>query len=554
MSDWLLVILLLLSMASVTILLLQLFRQSKSQKALQASLKSLQDHVGEALDHQRSEFSKGLEEVNRELKGWKEGLDGISETLASSQTGLETAISQLHGIATKNNSTLAAIAKDVQGLPRSVADLLERMASVETLQNESATTISKIGQSVQDANRAIQESSKGLTDAINAISITLHESQKDSETGITHQLGTLASHVEILRSQMAERLPKPNASAIESPINSLTFRDSLSVERFSDAMKDSALSNVSSVVANEFAEFGNVAVQSVSLVNGQAQMAFSLSKDGQTLVNHGLATWARHKDTGKILPFITDVNTGQVIEQAKHAKLGKAISTLSNVSALVISAAHIISGMDAVRRLDRIEKHTGFLVAAHRTDQLAELESVYCFAREILKRPLDESAKVELWQLRRELMRLRSAWRQELTMKLSNIDDPDSAPVLKRWFSRTKTADRRVAGAVSGGEMEIAYIEYSLRLELTLAMASGTVATFVKATLPVALADLQEVRELLQEKAKYISGKYPEFEVSPTLRLLSDILETYGDVARQWPDDPHDNSFLTRPTDEGHQS
>lgn len=77
-----------------------------------------------------------------------------------------------------------------------------------------------------------------------------------------------------------------------------------------------------------------------------------------------------------------------LIKECPNAKLTGPLSTSTRVAAnltmAVITVAHIISGADLAKKLNKLDSKVDFLVAAHRIDQLARIEGVYRQAKEIL--------------------------------------------------------------------------------------------------------------------------------------------------------------------------
>jgi hypothetical protein len=311
-----------------------------------------------------------------------------------------------------------------------------------------------------------------------------------------------------------------------SPITQMTFVQSLNHKNFVEAIQMSVYENLKSAVLNEFADIGNITVQSLEMADGKTKMVFELSQKGQVLIEKGEAVWSRNK-SGKILATIRNAKTGRIIEQAKEAP--KILSKMANLTTVVVSAAHVISGYDVVKRLKSIEKHIDFLVAARKIDQLARLESIYGFASEILSRSLDREGKYELWTMRRDVMELRSAWRRELIYNLNRIEDPANASWFKQFFTRS-TIDKDIADKVSGGEVELGLIEYSLKLDLALSESSGTLDTFLSKTLLAEIDSLKAVHELIAKKASYISDKYPESTPEDVVGSMERIIKAYAEL------------------------
>jgi hypothetical protein len=145
---------------------------------------------------------------------------------------------------------------------------------------------------------------------------------------------------------------------------------------------------------------------------------------------------------------------------------------------VIVSAAHIISGADIARRLKQVEVKIDLLIAYRHIDQMAKLERIYGAAKESLALPLGSQERWELWHLRNELRELRVSWRKQFEHHLNLIDDPQQAGLLHRMFTTRRTSDQKIQSKTTDGEIDIALIEYSIRLDHVLATVSGTLEKF----------------------------------------------------------------------------
>lgn len=309
----------------------------------------------------------------------------------------------------------------------------------------------------------------------------------------------------------------------------LTFQESLDLERFAEASATSATTSLTRLLADHTADGIVVAIQSVRLTQQGAEMIVSASAAGRQLLREGKAVIPFHRVTGARLPLLTDVQTGKIIEHLKEMPVSAVTSKLASISSMVVGAAHLVAGADLAKRLSRLESKLDFMLTARRIDQFATLERVYVSARELALREMDRDRRLEMWRLRGELRELRSAWRQEFRLKLERSEDPANASWFERLFSTDRSVDQRVCADICEGQAEVAFIEYSMRLEYVLAVGSGTFEEFQHSQKDE-LEQLDQLRKLLQEKAAYISGRYHDISVEPVVQALAAVVTAYREL------------------------
>lgn len=322
---------------------------------------------------------------------------------------------------------------------------------------------------------------------------------------------------------------RESGPSFDSPVTRLTFQESLDPDRFAEVSTASAKASLARVLASSTADGVVVTIQSVRLLKQGAEMIVSASASGRELLREGRAVIPFHTASGARLPLLTDVRTGKIVEQLKEMPVSTLTSKLASISSVVVGAAHLVAGADLAKRLSRVESKLDLLLASRRIDQIARLERIYISARELGSREMDRERRLEMWRLRGELRELRSAWRQEFHRKLEQIEDPVNAPYFQRIFSTKRSIDRRVSGGIGEGEAQVAFIEYSMRLEHVLAVGSGTLDGF-QDSLQSELQQLDQLRSVLQTKATYISGHYPDLSVQPMVESLSAVVTTYREL------------------------
>ena len=101
------------------------------------------------------------------------------------------------------------------------------------------------------------------------------------------------------------------------------------------------------------------------------------------------------------LPVLQDVDTGRTLEIMKGSptKLLKA----AELTSFVVSAAHVISGMDLARQLGEVNRKLDKLLRLRKVDQLAKLERIYASAKERLHEGQTADGVREMRRYREEL-------------------------------------------------------------------------------------------------------------------------------------------------------
>jgi hypothetical protein len=325
----------------------------------------------------------------------------------------------------------------------------------------------------------------------------------------------------------------------DNVVTRLNFHQSLDSVRFATASQESAMGEISRLLAPRAGDGMTIVLSGITLAQSRITMLVSASKDGTALIKEGMASIARH-GSGKALPMVRDVKTGQWVEMMKEAKGAKAMARLASISTAIVGAAHIISGADIAKRLKEVDAKINLLLAYRRIDQMAALERIYTSARELSAGPATDEKRWELWRLRGELRELRIRWRRELRHRLGLIEDPSSAAWYAKMFRAIppvyRGAHATIHGKITEGQLHISLIEYSLRLDQVLAVSSGTIREF-ELTLAGELAELESLAELLKAKAGMISSKYPELSVESTQKGLFAIAQEYRKLLPEKPVD-----------------
>jgi hypothetical protein len=245
----------------------------------------------------------------------------------------------------------------------------------------------------------------------------------------------------------------------------------------------------------------------------------------------------------KELKLMTDKAGGQLAvlvdgsnrtrEQARLlTRLAKSPRFIANIGTLVVSAAHIISGQDLAKKLDKLSEKVDFLIEGRRIDQIAKIEGVYRQAKEIL---LLTQNQRDIHRLGRDLFEVRSAWRQEMLFHLKSAPKAkESASWIMQSFTRLfrPGKDQKVASSVSRTELEIHMINGCFALHLALAQASGTMQPFLSVSLREELEEMRILQKAIEEREDWIHKKNPALknEIRSTLLKLSKVNAMYSEM------------------------
>jgi hypothetical protein len=136
--------------------------------------------------------------------------------------------------------------------------------------------------------------------------------------------------------------------------------------------------------------------------------------------------------------------------------------------------------------------------------------------------------QLELWRLRGQLREIRFGWRRELEESLDRVEG-SSQPrwLLDRVKLLQQASDRNLGGQIAeGGQVQLDLIDYSIRLDQILAVASDTVTEFEN-TLAGELSALKRVAEVMEDKASLISGANPDISVQPVVDKLGSLVRQH---------------------------
>jgi hypothetical protein len=309
------------------------------------------------------------------------------------------------------------------------------------------------------------------------------------------------------------------------PIVRLDFAQSLDPMRFAQAAEEEALAYASRNLRDYIADGTTITLQLLRQLVGRSDITVMPSATGKAAVQTGKAVF-QWDLLGRRLPHLADAESGKIVEVLKEVGAGrKAMAGFAAATTIIVSAAHMIATADLARTLRLVDQKLDLLLALRHIDQQATLERIYTAAKELLAGPLDDSQHLELWRLRGELRELRATWRREFEHHLVQVDDPAQKGWVERTFTSQSSHDRRITGQISEGQIQLAMLEYSLRVDSILAAASSSWEASLL-TLADELAAIERVGWLLQDKAGFIS-KGGRDAVRPMIEGIGAIVGGY---------------------------
>jgi hypothetical protein len=316
------------------------------------------------------------------------------------------------------------------------------------------------------------------------------------------------------------------ALPFSGPLARLDFNQSLDPVLFAEAAEEETLAYIKLQLTDYVADAATLTLQSLRQFLARSELVVGASDAGAKALLSGAAKLQSHGATGRSIPVLVNSDTGKTMEIMKEVSFGRRfVSTAAAVSTIVVSAAHIIATADLARKLEKANGNLDLLLAYRKIDQSARLERIYTFAQEILASPIDELKRMEIWRLRSELHELRTIWRGEIEHHLREVTDPSKDAFIDWMFTSTASYDSKITDKISEGHVRFLLIEYALRLDHVLAVASSTLE-LSGVTIADEIAAIARLEPLLTERMRFISEKR-RIDVQQVLNGFSTMIKHY---------------------------
>jgi hypothetical protein len=264
-----------------------------------------------------------------------------------------------------------------------------------------------------------------------------------------------------------------------SPLLSIDPAATLSVTLVGDAVKGYCEEIFSTFLVGDGV---NIVIEGFTLATTDSDVVYRFSERAMKLCREGNAEIAVHAPSGKYLPFIQD-KAGRIIEQAKGSS--SVVPRLAEIAAIVVSAAHIISGIDLSRRMVELQKGVDYLVAQTMIEKEAHLQRLFSEARSLLQRTPTELILDRLFTMRYDLAQLRGHLAGEISQELQATH---RLPVRHgahptSWFLRGHR-EAQIVRDISRIERQQELASVALLIDSILALSTGTTQDFKNNVLP----------------------------------------------------------------------
>jgi len=265
----------------------------------------------------------------------------------------------------------------------------------------------------------------------------------------------------------------------KSPMLRVSFEEAFETHALASAISDFGRESVAVGLGIDAAHVG---LQALSLVQrgGQLVMAVQFTEAGTGALKAGSAYIPLHGDSS-VLPMLADKETGRFLEIAKCKSPN--LLKLAEVSALIVSAAHVIAGMDVVKRLDKVDRKLDELLAGRVIDQRAKLKRIYLMAGELLAGVMTEGDRNQLRGYRSELLDLRLGWQGELARSLRQAPDPNKVSLINQLtkFGQGRR-EAKLKEALNENADRLRLYRTAFLMDLCLAQSTGTAHLFIRQT------------------------------------------------------------------------
>jgi len=317
---------------------------------------------------------------------------------------------------------------------------------------------------------------------------------------------------------------------VQSALLHVKWEEALRVTPLINSIATCADSGKRQLIAARSGDLATLGFQITDIVASRGDLIVSFSQKGAALLKSGELRLMKDA-SGTFIPKLLN-SSGKIVESGRAVKSAAQLTRLAaNLAASVITAAHIISGADLSKKLDRVGNKVDFLVAARRISQMSRLEGIFRHARELAHLSDGDYTRQQNHMMGRELFELRSEWRSELVYRLENIHRPEEGNWLTAWFHSLarKSKDKKNSQDISRSEAEIGLLDVSLAMHTALAQGAGTLDVFLSVSLPDELEAIHHARDLLWEKRDIIREKHSDSRgtVLATVDRFDEVLDRF---------------------------
>lgn len=313
-----------------------------------------------------------------------------------------------------------------------------------------------------------------------------------------------------------------NVNDNRSLITNTSFEQIISGSELMQTMSESVLTDVNKAMDASSLGLADSLIKGVEYIQESNEYIVKFSKEGQKLLKSDAAKLVQKK-SGEFIPQLT--KGGKFVEHAELTKNGrKVLKNLSKVSTLAVCAAHMISGADMSKKIEKLLEKADFIIADRENERMAELEAIYKTIKEMLIENNGQLTSEQVREYTHKLYKLRSNWRKNAEYKLGKIRKPEEKYWLKHRISR-RSVDKEVYSEISACMKDLHKVRSSLFIHLAICYETGSLQDFQANMMEAEIRADEEVLKILQSKGRYISGRYKKEGITSVEAL--EFLETH---------------------------
>lgn len=287
------------------------------------------------------------------------------------------------------------------------------------------------------------------------------------------------------------------SSIIIESFKNISFNETLDYEKLAKKSKAQAIK----VLNNSSGELTRQGLEIAEVISNRGKILAEFPEHVKNSINMAEAAKVVTKDGHTIL-IARDLKSGKFIAHAKEVN-PTAISKFAKVGNVIVGAAHIISGYDIAKKVSLIAKDVDLLLVHRNNDMVSELESIYETLQELDIQSLSRNETL-LRLLKTRLKALRNSWLREVTHSLSNLEDPNSANVIKKFFRNNKKAGKKLSNEVNSLQAPLYITRLALEMEKSIATLLNEDHIFINQTIPNQKDKILHLRDLVSERKEWI--------------------------------------------------
>lgn len=287
--------------------------------------------------------------------------------------------------------------------------------------------------------------------------------------------------------------------------------------------------------SNVFIDFASISLNLLNQEQSKAIIYAKFPKQVWSSIESGRLTQLTGKDGRQFLIAVD--SSGKFVSHAEQIAT-PALAKVAAASAIIVSAAHVISGYDNAKQLKLTNKKLDRVLDSMFNEQCAQLEAIYESVREHIHDTYNDSGKIFLFQLKHELKELRCNWIKNISSAVSGIELPSNSGIsgwLNKNFSvRKNHISNKFEQDLSIHEQPFYLLKFALNLESVISSALSEEENFNRYTIPSVISQISELRNTIQSKSAHIQEVTKNPKSTSLLVIECDLfLALLGDVEKQ---------------------